>query len=264
MIVADHIQLNQSWMRYFKNDSKDGEQVNCLNLGVHDISDGKNIIKPHKIGSIKIKSLGAIENYYAEDFEHYLDRYWETPFGEIIKSIKKKADKGSNYISLKQHDEIFIKRFLAVNCGRSISNQACYNTFVNPITTFGTKELLPLSIAGEKIEFCKTKKIKIYKNTSNIGFVLPSTCFYPLHGIGLEIIVPLTDKLAISFYKNDSADELTNDEVEIYQTKIPLYEKSNSDYIYTLNENALNFEKTKNNSFLILKNKNDLRPLINL
>ena len=255
--MADHIQLHQGWMRNFKNDIRDGEQVYCFNVGNCDICDGKNIIESGKIGSIKIKSLGAIDNYYIRDFEHYLDKNWETKFGDIYKIMSSEFKNKKQKINLTPEQILFIKRFMALNLGRSLFLQREFTKTVRySYELIGMREILPASIAIENLQLFKNKNIQFLKNTTSVGFVLPSISYYYVTTQYERMpIIPLSDKWAIRFIKR------YNNQLDINAQGLVL-DINDEENIKNYNYYAMLTERYTNGQFIISKQKKELECLL--
>lgn len=249
--MADHIQLHQAWMKKFRNDVDDGAQVYCLNLGDEDFTDGKNTISHYQINSIKIKSLGAKQNYYVEDVENYFCKDWEAIFGLIVKPIIKQIQTNAEVINIEDDNVVFIKKFLAVNAARSPFIQECYNEWANPITDFETKSILPLVVGTGDFQLFKKGTLQFLKNNTNIGFVLPSFCLYLANFIELEAIIPLSSTVAIRIIKAKNNNDERNRQGMVFEI-------NTSDIMKRYNLNALHCEYNTNRSFVIAKSKDDL------
>ena len=257
--MADHVQLHQGWMRNFKNDVKDGEQVYCLNTSKYTYGDDKTILKPFEIGSIKIKRLGASPNYYVRDFEHYLDKNWESKFGELNKYILQEFKKNNDYIKLTDEQVEFIQKFMALNMGRSLfMKKEMIKQAKNPLELIGMREILPSSIVAENLKLFENKNIQFLKNNTKIGFVLPSmSYYYVLTKYQATPVIVLSDKLAIRFINKESpsVDKLARCLV------IPIDDEEN---IKRYNYSALLTEINTNQHFVIAKKQEDLECLFKI
>lgn len=254
--MADHVQLHQGWMRNFRNEVKDGEQVYCLNTSKYTYGDDKTILKPLEIGSIKIKRLGASPNYYVRDFEHYLDKSWESKFGELNKYILHEFKKNSNYINLTDEQIEFLQKFMAVNMGRSLfMKKEMIKQAKEPYELIGIREILPASIISENSKLFEDKNIQFLRNNTKIGFVLPSmSYYYVLTKYQATPVIPLSNKLAIRFIKKE--DPAVDDMAKCFV--IPIDDEEN---IIRYNYSALLTELNTNQHFVIAKQKEDLECL---
>ena len=255
--MADHIQLHQGWMRNFKNDNKDGEQVYCFNVSNQDFNDGNNIISKGQIGSFKIKSLGALSNYYDRNFEHYLDSKWESKFGDLNKYIKTELKKNLTKIELSDEQIKFIKKFMALNMSRSLFMQELLiKQAKNPFELIGIREITPLATIDVGIKLFEDKNIQFLRNNTSIGFVLPSmSYYYVLTKYESTPIIVLSDKLAIRFIKKDNKEF---DET----VKCLILDIDSEENIKNYNYCAMITELSTNHQFLIAKHKKELECLL--
>ena len=236
--MADHIQIPQTWMRNFNNKSNPlPNSVYCLSL------DGSGI------SCVKIKELGAVENYYIRDFEHYLDINWETKIGEIFKKIRKAAKQGQ--FNLLDSEYTFIKRFLAISVSRSKSYRLLsYLKYDGVLPYIGDKEINPLSVAfsnGIMFENCDCQFVI---NRTNVGFILPSYSYY-YADFGNHNFMPLTivdSKIGIRFV------ERRKDQTIVQGSVIEILDDNT---VKQFNCCALLVELNTNNDFLIAENIKD-------
>ncbi|MBQ2711640.1 MAG: hypothetical protein IJF66_06840 [Clostridia bacterium] len=256
--MADHIQLHQGWMRNFQNNQGDGKQVYCLNVGCGSISDGKRTIEPYEIGSIKIKSLGAVANYYIKDFERYLDKHWESRFGSLYKDILTKFKSNNSVINLTNDQINFLKRFMAVNMGRStfLKNEYIKTTSCS-YELFGINEILPASTAASNLQLFENAILQFLSNQTSIGFVMPSISYYYVMSAYIETtpIIPLSDKLAIRFIKK------TNTDIDATLGGL-IIDINDKETIKSYNYYAMLTEINTNKQFIIAKHMNELECLL--
>lgn len=251
-----HVQLNEAWMKNFRNELKnDGYQVYCYNISNQIITDNTNNIKPNSIGSIKTRKLGAINKYYIKDYENYLGANWEKRFGSISKTIIYKIKRGMNLDEVSKDDIEFIKKFMALSVGRSLFyKQQVLKTDESPFKYIGINEICSASIIQSNQKLFNCLDFQVLNNKSNVGFVLPSCSYYyaPYMDNDFCGIVPLSDRVAICFKNNGC---------ELYSKKV--HEICDDAIIRQFNFIAANVEWKTNNQFLIAKNIKDLEYLKN-
>lgn len=234
--MADHIQIPQTWMRNFMNKNNPlPNSVYCLSL------------PRFIVGCVKIKELGAVDNYYIKDFEHYLDIEWETKIGLIFKNIRLGAKHGE--VSLSSEEIIFIKRFLAVSVARSKSyKQFCRENDKSGLPFIGENEINPLSVIESGGMLFKDCGYQFIINSTAIGFVLPSYSYYYVVSENEHIaVMVISSKIAIFFVERNSKRLNSGNLIRI----------SDAIFIKKLNYWALVCERKTNNDFLIAEKPSD-------
>lgn len=249
-----HIQLPRFWMKNFRNDIKDGVQVYCFNLSNEALTDGKTTIPPNSIGSINTRHLGTITDYYIQDFEHYLDKNWETTFGEIVTNIQQQIRSGLKKLEISSNDVDFIRRFIAVSVGRSVfSKEWILKNDTSPLRFIGINEITPLSIIQENLKLFENYEIQFLYNKTDVGFILPSYSYYYVEiKSGSTPIIPISSKIAIRFIKN----------IDPLFSKVVI-ELTDEENIKNYNYYAGITEMATNRQFLISSNRKELEILYN-
>lgn len=183
-----HVQLNQAWMNFFQNAKKDGKQTYCMSLPSLEIT------------SQKTRDLDTIDDFYVQDIEEFYNKY-EMSFGEVLHKIHKGINSSTTSFYLSQEEKNFIQRFMAINVSRSLTVNSVIDSTPDLSAPPG---VFSVAVHNGESKYFEEYKLRFIFNSSQIGFVLPSFCYYRTSKN--VAVVPVSNKVAIVFDKNDCVE----------------------------------------------------------
>lgn len=197
--LKSHVLLTRQLLKSYHIDKVEGKKVNVLNLDTMTID------------ILKVNEIDVLENYYYPSIERGLDRYIESPLGNVVDDIRNFIKNGSTK-RLSNNSLNIIRRFFQFSILR---NKEFFDKFLK---TFDFSSFIPDMSHNMMLAFASVtdkdfikKEISIVVNRTNKHFVCPHNVVYYFYNHNLKkfnLAITINKDLIFCMDLNSESDHI--------------------------------------------------------